>query len=114
MLYQKLQINQKKDIDADSKITNKEEAKKALGKAELLAAVEAGDLKAGDLLKELENDNNTASNNATTAATEGKTSALPEDLKAKIDEAEKADAARPASEKAQDKADDLAENVDDS
>ena len=43
--------------------------------------------------------------------TEGKTSALPEDLKAKIDAAEKVDAARPASEKAQDKVDDLAEKL---
>ncbi len=29
-----------KDIDADAKITNKEEAKKALGKEDILAAVE--------------------------------------------------------------------------
>ena len=99
-------------------------------KEDLLKAVEAGDLKAGDILKELADDDKKAEANketekklrnkdqAATAdagaspVTEGKTSALPEDLKAKIDEAEKADAARPASEKAQDKADDLGESVD--
>ena len=52
-----------KDIDADAKITNKEEAKKALGKKDILAAVESGDLKAGDILKELENDDKTSQAN---------------------------------------------------
>ena len=82
-------------------------------KEDLLKAVEAGDLKAGDILKELENDNNTASNPATTPAEAKTKDQLPEDIKAGIDKAEKADAARPASEKLQDKADDLGENVDD-
>ena len=81
-------------------------------KEDLLKAVEAGDLKAGDILKELENDNNTASNPATTPAEAKTKDQLPADIKAGIDKAEKADAARPASEKLQDKADDLGENVD--
>lgn len=100
-------------------------------KEELLKAVESGDLKAGDILKELADDNEKAEANketekklrnkdqaneanvATTPAEEAKSKdQLPENIKAGIDKAEKADAARPASEKAQDKADDLGEKVD--
>ena len=103
-------------IANDPKITNKEAAKKAakelVDKEGLLKAIESGDLKAGDILKELENDNNTASNPATTPAEAKTKDQLPADIKAGIDKAEKADAARPASEKLQDKADDLGENVD--
>ncbi|CJC28475.1 LPXTG cell wall anchor domain-containing protein [Streptococcus pneumoniae] len=100
-----------KEIDDDSNIKNKEVVKKLLGKEDLLAAVEAGDLKAGDVLKELENDDKTASNTVTTTAEFKAKDQLPEDIKAGIEKAEKADAARPASEKAQDKADDLAEKI---
>ena len=103
-------------IANDPKITDKEAAKKAakelVDKEGLLKAIESGDLKAGDILKELENDNNTASNPATTPAEAKTKDQLPADIKAGIDKAEKADAARPASEKLQDKADDLGENVD--
>ena len=119
-----------KEIDADSNIKDKEAAKKLLGKEDLLAAVESGDLKAGDILKEFADDNEKADANkevekklrnkdqakkadaGATAGKEGKTDALPEDLKAKIDEAEKADAARPKSEKLQDKADQLEDQLD--
>ena len=91
----------------------------------MLKAVESGELKAGDILKELADDNEKAEANketekklrnkdqaneanvATTPAKEAKTKdQLPADIKAGIDKAEKADAARPASEKLQDKADD--------
>ena len=96
-----------KEIDADSNIKDKEAAKKLLGKEDLLAAVESGDLKAGDILKEFADDNEKADANkevekklrnkdqakkadaGATAGKEGKTDALPEDLKAKIDEAKK-------------------------
>ena len=89
-----------KDIDTDSKITNKEDAKKVLGKEDLLAAVESGDLKAGDVLKELADDNEKAKANAKATQAEAKTKdTLPEEIKAGIDKAEKEDAARPASEK---------------
>ena len=119
-----------KEIDADSNIKDKEAAKKLLGKEDLLAAVESGDLKAGDILKEFADDNEKAEANKevekklrnkdqakkadaeATAGKEGKTDALPEDLKAKIDEAEKADVARPKSEKLQDKADQLEDQLD--
>ncbi len=122
--------NLEKEIDANANIKDKEAAKKLLGKEDLLAAVEAGDLKAGDLLKEFADDNEKAEANkevekklrnkdqakkadaGATAGKEGKTDALPEDLKAKIDEAEKADAARPQSEKLQDKADQLEDQLD--
>ena len=122
--------NLEKEIDADANIKDKEAAKKLLGKEDLLAAVEAGDVKAGDLLKEFADDNEKAEANkevekklrnkdqakkadaGATAGKEGKTNALPEDLKAKIDEAEKADAARPQSEKLQDKADQLEDQLD--
>ena len=122
--------NLEKEIDANANIKDKEAAKKLLGKEDLLAAVEAGDLKAGDVLKEFADDNEKADANkevekklrnkdqakkadaGATAGKEGKTDALPEDLKAKIDEAEKADAARPKSEKLQDKADQLEDQLD--
>ena len=97
---------------------------------DLLKAVESGELKAGDVLKELADDNEKAEANketekklrnkdqaneanvATTPAEEAKSKdQLPADIKAGIDKAEKADAARPASEKLQDKADDLAEKI---
>ena len=117
-------------IANDSTITDKEAAKELVDKEGLLKAIESGEITAKDLLAEFTDDNEKSEKNEalekklrdkeeakTTDAgaspvTEGKTSALPENLKAKIDEAEKADAARPASEKLQDKADDLGEEVD--
>ena len=95
-------------IRDSANITNKEEAKKALGKEDILAAVQSGDLKAGDVLKELADDNEKAEANketekklrnkeqvdsatpATTPAEEAKTKdQLPKDIKAGIDKAEK-------------------------
>lgn len=87
------------EIDADANIKDKEAAKKLLGKEDLLAAVESGDLKAGDVLKELEKDDATAGSTSTTPAEAKSKATLPEDIKAGIEKAEKADAARPASEK---------------
>ena len=105
-----------KKEEASSKEALKEALKELpnnelLGKEDLLAAVEAGDLKAGDVLKELENDDATASNPSTTPAEPKTKDTLPADIKAGIEKAEKADAARPQSEKLQDKADDLGEEI---
>ena len=97
------------------KITNNEVAKKAakelVDKEGLLKAIESGELKAGDVLKELENDNATADNTSTTPAEPKSKGQLPENIKVGIEKAEKEDAARPRSEKLQDKADDLAEKI---
>ena len=122
-------------IANDSNIPDKEAAKKAakelIDKEGLSKSIESGEITAKDLLAEFTDDNEKSEKNeavekklrnkeeanitdvGASPVTEGKTSALPEDLKAKIDAAEKADAARPASEKLQDKADDLGEEVDD-
>lgn len=110
-----------KDIDADAKITNKEEAKKALGKEDILAAVEKGDLTAGDVLKELENQNATAEANKDqdpqadeigATKQEGKDlSELPAADKEKLDAAYNKEASKPIVKKLQDIADDIAEKI---
>lgn len=81
---------------------------------ELLKAVESGELSASDILAELADDAEKAQDTNPTIKTETPVSKdkLPEEVQAGIDEGEAADAARPASEKLQDKADDLGENVD--
>ena len=110
-----------KDIDADAKITNKEEAKKALGKEDILAAVENGDLKAEDVLKELENQNATAeatkdqdpqADEIGATKQEGKAlSELPAADKEKLDAAYNKEASKPIVKKLQDIADDIAEKI---
>lgn len=110
-----------KDIDADANITNKEEAKKALGKEDILAAVEKGDLTAGDVLKELENQNATAEANKDqdpqadeigATKQEGKDlSELPAADKEKLDAAYNKEASKPIVKKLQDIADDIAEKI---
>ena len=110
-----------KDIDADTKITNKEEAKKALGKEDILAAVEKGDLTAGDVLKELENQNATAeatkdqdpqADEIGATKQEGKPlSELPAADKEKLDAAYNKEASKPIVKKLQDIADDLVEKI---
>ena len=110
-----------KDIDADAKITNKEEAKKALGKEDILAAVEKGDLTAGDVLKELKGQNETAEANKNqdpqadeigATKQEGKPLAeLPTADKEKLDAAYNKEASKPIVKKLQDIADDIAEKI---
>ncbi len=110
-----------KDIDADAKITNKEEAKKALGKEDILAAVEKGDLTAGDVLKELKDQNETAEANKNqdpqadeigATKQEGKPLAeLPTADKEKLDAAYNKEASKPIVKKLQDIADDIAEKI---
>lgn len=110
-----------KDIDADANITNKEEAKKVLGKEDILAAVEKGDLTAGDVLKELENQNATAEANKDqdpqadeigATKQEGKDlSELPAADKEKLDAAYNKEASKPIVKKLQDIADDIAEKI---
>ena len=104
-------------IANDPNITDKEAAKKAakelVDKEGLLKAIEAGEIKASEILAELADDNEKAEANApVTEAKPATKDTLPEGIKAGIEKAEKADAARPASEKAQDKADDLGEKAD--
>ena len=124
-------------IANDPNIANKEAAKKAakelVGKEELLKAIESGEITAKDLLAEFADDNEKSEKNeaiesklrdkeqakkveaaeaGATVQPESKKDALPADIKEAIDKAEKADAARPESEKLQDKADDLGEEVD--
>ena len=124
-------------IANDSNIANKEAAKKAakelVGKEELLKAIESGEITAKDLLAEFADDNEKSEKNE---AVENKLrnkklaekveaeeagakvqeasekNNLPKEIREGIDKAEKADAARPESEKLQDKADDLGEEVD--
>ena len=110
-----------KDIDADAKITNKEEAKKALGKEDILAAVEKGDLTAGDVLKELKGQHETAEANKNqdpqadkigATKKEGKPLAeLPTADKEKLDAAYNKEASKPIVKKLQDIADDIAEKI---
>ena len=110
-----------KAIDADAKITNKEEAKKALGKEDILAAVEKGDLTAGDVLKELENQNATAeatkdqnpqADEIGATKQKGKPLAeLPAADKEKLDAAYNKEASKPIVKKLQDIADDIAEKI---
>lgn len=104
-------------IANDPNITDKEAAKELVDKEGLLKAIEAGEIKASEILAELEDDHKKAEAEANAPATptpaaEAKKDTLPADIKAGIEKAEKADAARPASEKAQDKADDLGEKAD--
>lgn len=108
-------------IANDPNITDKEAAKKAakelVDKEGLLKAIEAGEIKASEILAELADDNEKAEAEANAPATPTKAKpatkdTLPENIKAGIEKAEKAEAARPASEKAQDKADDLGEKAD--
>ena len=53
----------KKEIDADAKIANKDEAKAAIGKDALLKAIEDGVITATQAAKELEDQNATAKAN---------------------------------------------------
>ena len=128
----KLVADAEKAINDNKKITDKDKAikelKEKIGKEDLLAAIEAGEISIDDVAAELNDDAAKAEANEaadkkmrdkdqaakSTAADAGATSKaetdkkdMPADLKAKIDEAEKADAARPESEKLQDKADQL-------
>ena len=113
---EKLEKDAVDKVNNNAQISDKakaiEEVKATIGKEDLLKAIEAGDIKATDAADALpsENDANGVEG-PTTPATSGDKNALPADLKAKIDEAEKADAARPQSEKLQDKADDLGEEI---
>ena len=114
---EKLEKDAVDKVNNNAQISDKakaiEEVKATIGKEDLLKAIEAGDIKATDAADALpsENDANGVEG-PTTPATSGDKNALPADLKAKIDEAEKADAARPKSEKLQDKADNLGEEID--
>lgn len=95
--------------------------KKALGKEDILAAVEKGDLTAGDVLKELENQNATAEANKDqdpqadeigATKQEGKDlSELPAADKEKLDAAYNKEASKPIVKKLQDIADDIAEKI---
>ena len=133
----KLVADAEKAINDNKKITDKDKAikelKEKIGKEDLLAAIEAGEISIDDVAAELNDDAAKAEANEaadkkmrdkdqaakSTAADAGATSKaetdkkdMPADLKAKIDEAEKADAARPESEKLQDKADQLDDQLD--
>ena len=128
----KLVADAEKAINDNKKITDKEKAikelKEKIGKEDLLAAIEAGEISIDDVATELNDDAAKAEANEaadkkmrdkdqaakSTAADAGATSKattdkkdMPADLKATIADAEKADAARPESEKLQDKADQL-------
>ena len=128
----KLVADAEKAINDNKKITDKEKAikelKEKIGKEDLLAAIEAGEISIDNVAAELNDDAAKAEANEaadkkmrdkdqaakSTAADAGATSEtgtakkdMPADLKATIAEAEKADAARPESEKLQDKADQL-------
>lgn len=114
---EKLEKDAVEKVNNNSQISDKakaiEEIKATIGKEDLLKVIESGDIKATDVADALPSENDVNGiEGTTTPATSGDKNALPADLKAKIDEAEKADAARPASEKAQDKADDLGEEID--
>lgn len=82
-------------------------------KEELLKAVESGELNASDILAELADDAEKAQDTNQTIKTETPVSKdkLPEEVQAGIAEDEAADAARPESEKLQDKVDDLTETI---
>ena len=114
---EKLEKDAVEKVNNNSQISDKakaiEEIKATIGKEDLLKVIESGDIKATDVADALPSENDVNGvEGTTTPATSGDKNALPADLKAKIDEAEKADVARPASEKAQDKADDLGEEID--
>ena len=133
----KLVADAEKAINDNKKITDKEKAikelKEKIGKEDLLAAIEAGEISIDNVAAELNDDAAKAEANEaadkkmrdkdqaakSTAADAGATSEtgtakkdMSADLKATIDEAEKADAARPQSEKLQDKADQLEDQLD--
>ncbi|WP_261814969.1 hypothetical protein [Streptococcus bouchesdurhonensis] len=97
-------------INANDEIKDKaaaiKKAKERIGKEDLLKAIENGQIKASDVVKELptkEDENPVITS---------KDSSLPEEIKAKIKKAEEADAKRPQSEKLQDKADQLGDEID--
>ena len=116
-------INKDSRIQPDNKAKSIEKAKETIGKTALLKAIEDGELTLDEVAKELNNQAETAkadeaknpqSNDFTAeAAQSGNKADIPAELKTKIDKAEKAEAARPASEKAQEKADTLEEEIED-
>ena len=116
-------INKDSRIQSDNKAKAIEKAKETIGKTALLKAIEDGELTLDEVAKELNNQAETAkadeaknpqSNDFTAeAAQSGNKTDIPAELKTKIDKAEKAEAARPASEKAQEKADALEEEIED-
>ena len=116
-------INKDSRIQPDNKAKSIEKAKETIGKTALLKAIEDGELTLDEVAKELNNQAETAkadeaknpqSNDFTAeAAQSGNKADIPAELKTKIDKAEKAEAARPASEKAQEKADALEEEIED-
>ena len=116
-------INKDSRIQPDNKAKAIEKAKETIGKTALLKAIEDGELTLDEVAKELNNQAETAkadeaknpqSNDFTAeAAQSGNKTDIPAELKTKIDKAEKAEAARPASEKAQEKADALEEEIED-
>ena len=116
-------INKDSRIQSDNKAKAIEKAKETIGKTALLKAIEDGELTLDEVAKELNNQAETAkadeaknpqSNDFTAeAAQSGNKTDIPAELKTKIDKAEKAEAVRPASEKAQEKADALEEEIED-
>ena len=116
-------INKDSRIQPDNKAKAIEKAKETIGKTALLKAIEDGELNLDEVTKELNNQAETAkaneakdpqaSNFTAEAAQSGNKADIPAELKTKIDEAEKAEATRPASEKAQEKADALEEEIED-
>ena len=116
-------INKDSRIQPDNKAKSIEKAKETIGKTALLKAIEDGELTLDEVAKELNNQAETAkadeaknpqSNDFTAEAAQyGNTADIPAELKTKIDKAEKAEAARPTSEKAQEKADALEEEIED-
>ena len=116
-------INKDSRIQPDNKAKSIEKAKETIGKTALLKAIEDGELTLDEVAKELNNQAETAkadeaknpqSNDFTAeAAQSGNKADIPAELKTKIDKAEKAEAARPTSEKAQEKADALEEEIED-
>ena len=103
-------------IDASSKFNDKEKAKKdfkdEVGKDDLLKAIESGDLTIDIVAKELEDLAEKAQSSTTTTIEATSRNQLPEYIQNGIKKAEKDDAAKLESEKLQDKAEDLADQID--
>ena len=103
-------------IDASSKFNDKEKAKKdfkdEVGKDDLLKAIESGDLTIDVVAKELEDLAEKAQSSTTTTIEATSRNQLPEYIQNGIKKAEKDDAAKLESEKLQDKAEDLADQID--
>ena len=103
-------------IDASSKFNDKEKAKKdfkdEVGKDDLLKAIESGDLTIDVVAKELEDLAEKAQFSTTTTIEATSRNQLPEYIQNGIKKAEKDDAAKLESEKLQDKAEDLADQID--